>query len=169
MRRAIINTLTLILLWAIVAQVNDALSTVRLYVFAGGLFVAFAALTQPRPAGLAAVMFAGLLCDANTPVNFGLHMLLFATGHFILFQLRERVPREDAVSAIAVVLLTNLALFLVFSFTQIHASPAPAITWPRLIADLVCSQVILALITPWFFALQAGALAFARVPRLDTP
>lgn len=169
MRRAVIITLSLILLWAIVAQLNDALSAVRLYVFAGGLFVAFAALTQPRQPGLTAVMLAGLVCDANSPVTFGLHMLLFATAHFILFQLRERVPRDDAVSAIAVVLLTNLALFLVFSFTQIHGSPAPAVTWPRLIADLVCSQIFLALVTPWFFALQAGALAFARVPRLDVP
>ena len=51
-----------------------------------------------------------------------------------------------------------LALFLAFSFTQIHDSPAPATVWPRLIADLVCSQLFLVLVTPWFFALQAGAL-----------
>jgi rod shape-determining protein MreD len=169
MRRTIIITLSLLLLWAIVAQLNDALSTIRLYVFAGALFVAFAALTQPRRPGLIAVMLAGLICDANSPVSFGTHMLLFAAAHFILFQLRERVPRDDNVSAIAVVLLTNLALFLVFSFTQIHVSPMPAATWPRLIVDLVCSQIFLALVTPWFFALQAGALAFARVPRLDVP
>jgi hypothetical protein len=96
-------------------------------------------------------------------------MLLFAAAHFILFQLRERVPRDDNISLIAIVLVTNLALFLAFSFTQIHDSPAPAAIWPRLIADLVCSQLFLALVAPWFFALQAGALALARVPRHDLP
>ena len=167
MRRTLVIAGSLFLLWVIVVQLNDALSTVRVYVFAGALFVAFAALTQPRRAGLAAVMFAGLLCDAHIPVTFGTHMLLFATAHFILFHLRDRVPRDDNLSVIAVVLVTNLALFLVFSFTQIHDSPAAASTWTRLIADLVCSQVFLVLVTPWFFALQAGALALARVPRDD--
>jgi rod shape-determining protein MreD len=96
-------------------------------------------------------------------------MLLFATAHVTLFHIRDRVPRDDNISAIVVVLLTNLALFLAFSFTQIHDSPAPAAIWPRLIADLVCSQIFLVLVTPWFFALQAGALALARIPRDDVP
>ena len=169
MRRTLVLTGCLILLWTIVAQLNDALSGVRLYVFAGALFVAFTALTQPRRQGLIAVMLGGLVCDANAPVTFGTHMLLFAAAHVTLFHIRERVSRDDNTSAIVVVLLTNLALFLVFSFTQIHDSPAPSAVWPRLIADLVCSQVFLALVTPWFFALQAGALALARVPREDTP
>jgi rod shape-determining protein MreD len=112
-------------------------------------------------------MLGGLICDANAPVVFGTHMLLFAAAHVTLFHLRDRVPRDDNVSAIVVVLLTNLALFLVFSFTQIHDSPAPAAVWPRLIADLVCSQLFLVIVTPWFFALQAGALALARIPRDD--
>jgi rod shape-determining protein MreD len=147
--------------------VNDLLASLRVYVFAGALFVVFAALTQPRRTGLIAVMLGGLICDANTPVIFGTHMLLFATAHFTLFHIRERVPREDNLSAIVVVLLTNLALFLVFSFIQLRDSPMAAAVWPRLIADLVCSQVFLVLVTPWFFALQAGALALARVPRDD--
>ena len=169
MRRTFVLLASMFLLWIIVTQLNDALASLRVYVFAGSLFVAFAALTQPRRSGLIAVMLAGLICDAHTPVVFGSHMLLFAAAHFTLFHIRERVPRDDNVSAIVVVLLTNLALFLVFSFTQIHGSPAPAAIWPRLIADLVCSQIFLVLVTPWFFALQAGALALARVPRVDVP
>ena len=168
MRRTLVLAGSLLLLWTIVAQLNDALSGVRVYVFAGALFVAFTALTQPRRAGLVAVMLGGLICDANAPVTFGTHMLLFAATHVTLFHLRDRVPRGDNVSATVVVLLTNLALFLVFSFTQIHDSPSPAAVWPRLIADLVCSQLFLVLVTPWFFALQAGALALARVPREDS-
>ena len=167
MRRTLVLLGTLFLLWFIVTQLNDALASLRVYVFAGALFVAFSALTQPRRPGLVAVMLAGLICDANAPVTFGTHMLLFAAAHFTLFHLRERVPRDDNVAAIAVVLLTNLAAFLVFSFTQIHDSPAPGVVWPRLIADLVCSQLFLVIVTPWFFALQAGALALARVARDD--
>ena len=168
MRRAAILFATLILLWAVVAQLNHAVGSWRIYVFAGGLFVAFAALTQPRRAGLVASLCGGLVCDANTSVAFGTHMLLFAAAHLTLFHVRDRVPRDDNVSAIIVVLLTNLALFLVFSFTQIHASPSPAAIWPRLIMDLLCSQVFLAVVTPWFFALQARSLELGRLPRYET-
>lgn len=158
MRRGFALFATLVLLWGLVSIVNDALAPRRIYLFAGGLFVAYSALTQPRRTGLIVSMLGGLLCDANVPVVFGTHMLLFAAAHLTLLNVRDRVPRHDNVAAIVVVLLTNLALFLVFSFGQIHDSPAPAAVWPRLIADLLCSQVFLALITPWFFALQGATM-----------
>jgi cell shape-determining protein MreD len=165
MRRTLTLFATSLVLWMIVAQLNHALTGVRVYLFAGGLFVAFAALTQPARAGLAASLLAGLVCDANAPVAFGTHVLLFAAAHLTIFHVRDRVPRDDNIGAVIVVLLSNLALFLVFSFGQIHGSPAPAAVWPRLIADLLGSQIFLVLVTPWFFALQARALRLARVPR----
>lgn len=168
MRRTLALFASSLVLWTLVTQLNDALAGAHVYLFTGALFVAFAALTQPHGAGLAATILGGLVCDAHAPVPFGLHALLFAAVHLALFRVRDRVPRGDNISAIVVVLLANLALFLMFSFTQIHASPSPAAIWPRLIADLACSQVFLALVTPWFFALQAGALALARVSRFDT-
>lgn len=167
MRRTLVLFATSLLLWALVSQLNDALAALRVHVFAGGLFVVFAALTQPRRPGLAATMLAGLVCDAHAPVAFGLHLMLFVFAHVLIFHVRERVAREDAISITVVALLTNLALFLLLSFTQIHSSPAPASAWPRLIADMVASQLVLALVTPWFTALQARALVVARVPRFD--
>lgn len=165
MRRTLTLLATLALLWTIFAQINHALAAWRIYLFGGALFVAYSALTQPLRPGFAATILGGMICDANSPVTFGTHILLFAAAHLALFQIHERVPRDDNLSAIVVVLLTNLALFLVFSFLQIHHSPVPAAMWPRLITDLVCSQVFLVLVTPWFFALQARALVLTRADR----
>lgn len=162
MRRFLTLSLTLLLLWALVAQVNDFLAGYRVYLFAGGLFVAFAALTQPLRAGIFASCVGGLICDANAPVTFGVHLLLFAIAHATLFHARERVPREDNIAVIIVTLLTNLALFVVFSFGQIQDAPAPAALGPRLLADLVCSQLFLVLVTPWFFALQNRSLELSQ-------
>ena len=168
MRRTLTLFATLLVLWALLAQANHALTGFRVYLFAGALFVAFAALTQPRGPGLAASLLGGLVCDANAPVAFGIHLLLFGAAHLTLWRIRDRVPRDDHVAATIVVLLTNLTLFLVFSFAQIHDSPSPAAIWPRLIADLICSQIFLAAITPWFFALQARSLVLTRVTRGDS-
>ncbi len=169
MRLSLVTALTLLLLWTLVAQVNHALAELRVYLFVGSLFVVFAALKLPLCSGLGASLLSGLLCDANSPVDFGTHTLLFAAAHAVVFHLRDRLPRDDTIARLIVALLTNLALFLVFSFIQIARSPAPAAAWPRLIADLVCSQVFLALIAPWVFALQHRALVLTGTTRELTP
>ena len=85
----------------------------------------------------------------------------------MVFHLRDRVPRDDTAARVVVALLLNLAMFLLFALAQMGRLPAPAAVWPRLLADLLCSQLVLALIAPWFFALQARVLALAGVERAD--
>jgi len=165
MRHTLVTFLTLLLLLALVAEINHVLSGLRVYVFVGALYVVYAALMLPWRAGLATTLLGGLLCDANAPVWFGTHVLLFAATFAVISHLGNRLPRDDTVARVIVALLANLALFLLFSFTQIAGSPVPGGAWLRLIADLVCSQILLALIAPWFFALQHRALLLARVER----
>lgn len=165
MRRTLVTFFTLLLLWVVLGQVNHALAGKHVYLFVGGLFVAYAALQLPPRDGLAAVLLAGLLCDANTPVPFGLHTLLFAAAYAVVFHVRDHVPREETVARVFVALLVNLALFLVISFVLVGRGPAPGAVWPRLFFDLLWSQLFLAVIAPWFFALQARALVLARVER----
>lgn len=158
MRRTLALFATLFLLWAIVAQVNHALSGVHVYLWIGGLFVTYSALALPLRSGLAASLLGGLLVDATTSVSFGLHALLFALAHTFIFNIRDRLPRDETTARVIVALFANLALFLVFSFLQIGRVPTPSTVWPRLILDLLCSQVFLTLVAPWFFALQARTL-----------
>ncbi|HVU32455.1 MAG TPA: hypothetical protein VHE61_03410 [Opitutaceae bacterium] len=165
MRRTLTLFLSLLVLWTVVTQLNHALTSMHIYLFTGALFVTFAALTQPFGSGFWASALAGLVFDANTPVAFGTHLLLFGATHVVLFRLRDRVPRNDTFTRVSVAVLANLVLFLVFSFVETIHSPAPAANWPRLLMDLVCSQVFLALVAPWAFALQARALEIARVRR----
>lgn len=165
MRRTLVTFLTLLVLWVLVAQVNHLLGPAQVFLFVGGLFVAYAALMLPLRDGLAAVLMAGLLCDATEPVRFGTHLLLFAAAHAVVFNIRDRLPREETVARVIVALLVNLALFLVLSFALVGRGPSPGELWPRLILDLVCSQLFLALVAPWFFALQMRTLVLTRVER----
>jgi rod shape-determining protein MreD len=55
-------------------------------------------------------------------------------------------------------LLANLGLFLALGFLRIDAGGESARSWMRSFADLLFSQVVLALIAPWFFALQQRML-----------
>jgi rod shape-determining protein MreD len=162
MRRFLATFATLVLLWAFVSQLNHELAPLHVFLFVDGLFVAYAALVLPWGTGFAAVLAAGMVCDANAAAPFGLQVVLFAAAHAVLFHLRDRLPRDEMVGRVAIALLTNFALLLALSFLQIDRGPFAAARWIRLGSDLVCSQLFLALVAPWFFALQEKALVLAR-------
>jgi hypothetical protein len=151
--------LTLLVLWLLLAQVNHSLAPWHVYLFAGGLFVTLAALELPLRPGFAAILAAGMVCDANAPVPFGTHTLMFAVTYAVLFRLRDRLPHEELVGRVAIVLIANFALF--FGLTLLRLRPVPAGAWPRLVSDLLLSQVFVGLIAPWYFSLQQRALALA--------
>jgi rod shape-determining protein MreD len=162
MRRAFVIFATLILLWAVVLELNHALSPWHVYVWIGGLFVTYAALALPLRTGVFASLLGGMLCDASAPIPFGTHALLFAATHVVIFNIRDRVPRDETAARVIVTLLANFALSLVFSLFLISRLPSLANAWPRMLWDLICSQLLIVLIAPWFFALQAAALEIAR-------
>jgi rod shape-determining protein MreD len=162
-RRWLITFATMLLLWSLVGHVNYYLAPYGVSLFAGGLLVTFAALRLSLRNGLMATMLAGLAIDAFEPVPFGTHLLLFAGLHVVLFRLRTRFPREETVFGVVVALLANLALFLALSLLTFGDQPAASAAWLRLFADLGCSQVLIAVVAPWFFALQRRALELGRV------
>lgn len=156
---------TLLLLWAVVAQLNHSISAMRVHLFVGALYVVSHALLLPIRTGVTVTVLGGLLCDATTPVPFGTHAILLVTAHVVVWNLRDRLPRDTTAGRVVIVLVVNLGLFLALSFIQIHRSPDPAAVWPRLLVDLLCSQILLSLITPWFLALQQRSLALAGARR----
>jgi len=169
MRAAAAVFLTLYLLRALVAEANTMLSGAHVWLFAGGLYVAYAALALPLRQSLPATLLAGLLCDAASPVAFGTHAALFGAAHLGLFAARERLPRDSTAVRAGAALLLNLAFFLALSAARLRLAPAAASAWPRVFSDLVWSEAAVALAAPWFFALQARTLELARVqpPRID--
>lgn len=165
MRRAAAIALPVLIVWTLVAEANHLAAPWRIHLFAGALYVAPLTLLHAPGTAFWAILATGLLGDATTPVPAGTHVFLFLALHAVLSRLRDRIPHEDGVSRTVVTLLSNLGLFLVFSFTLIHESPAPAAAWPRLLFDLLCSQVVLAVVTPWCFALHVRSLALCGAGR----
>ena len=80
MRNAAVIFLAQMLLVCLVAQVNHALAGAHVYLFVGGLLIAYSALALPWHAGLAASFLVGCACDAAAPIRFGTQALLFATA-----------------------------------------------------------------------------------------
>jgi rod shape-determining protein MreD len=162
MRGAVALFLTLYVLRALVAEANSALSGMHIWLFAGGLFVAYSALAMPFREGFAASVLGGLLCDAVTPVAFGTHGALFGAAHAVVYNARERLQRDETPVRVLVALLLNLALFIALTVVRLRMNHGAPVAWPRILSDLVWSQLVLLLIAPWFFALQVRTLELAR-------
>lgn len=147
-----------LLLALVLGQINHLLAPWHLHVWCGGLFVTFAALRLGYRTGAISVFLAGLLLDADAPVAFGTQAFLFLATHAVVFTLRARIPREETVVAVMFALFANLGLFLALCFLRLDPTSFPAQTWLRAFADLLVSQLVLALIAPWFFAVQTRLL-----------
>lgn len=133
------------------------------YLYLGGLFTTFAALRLDARNGWIAIILTGLVADSQTPAPFGTSVVLLGLVYAALLYGRHRFPRDEPLFGTVVALFTNLFLFLALSFLLVGTHPRPAHTWLRLFTDLIASQLVIALITPWFLALQAQAFALLRI------
>jgi rod shape-determining protein MreD len=143
-----------LLLWWLVSIANHHLAPHSKYLYVAGIFVVYAALRLTPRQGMAATAVTGLAIDALEPVPFGMHFVLLGLVHATLLYGRRRFPRQEPLFATVVALLANLFVFIAVSFVLIGDNPRPASAWPRLFVDLVLSQFMIAIITPWFIALQ---------------
>ncbi|HXB01780.1 MAG TPA: hypothetical protein VNV15_03050 [Opitutaceae bacterium] len=168
MPRLLPTLLPLVLLSLLVSQLNHVLAPWHVSLFVGGLLVVFAALRLDFDTGFAAVFLTGLLGDAASPVRFGTQAFLFATAFTLIFSVRGRLPRGEMLVSLVFALLANLGIFIALSLLLLAHTPLPFGVWPRLLLNLLCSQVFLALIAPWFFALQTRTLALAGFEPRDT-
>ncbi|HTQ29655.1 MAG TPA: hypothetical protein VMI53_00455 [Opitutaceae bacterium] len=160
--RTLLALLPLVLLNLLVAQINHIVAPWHVYFFVGGLLVVFAALRLDFRSGFIAVFLAGLFVDAGEPLLrlgshefFGIHAFLYAAAQVLIFSVRGRLPHEETLVSLMFALFANLGIFIVLSLLFIAGLPGSLGGWTRLLSDLICSQVLVAVIAPWFFALQA--------------
>jgi len=169
--RWLVVLLANLLLWSLLGTANHYLArfsflwldycSIHLYV--GGLFVVYPALRLSSKHGWIAISLTGLMMDALQPVPFGADMILLGLVYATLIYGRHRFPREGSVFGVVVALFSNLFLIICLSFMLIGASPRPGEAWIRVFGDLIASQCVILLITPWFLALQDRGMELAGI------
>jgi rod shape-determining protein MreD len=80
-----------------------------------------------------------------------------------LQHVRHRLNRHEGLIIVMVILIANLGLFLAVSAVAVRLLPDAGGLTSRVFSDLIASQLTLALVAPWFLALQAKALEIAGV------
>lgn len=165
MRRTLVFFLTQFLLWVLVSQANHKLSPWGISLFFGGLFVGLSALHFGRREALIGAFGTGFLHDVGTPLPFGTHALIFAAAVVFIQHVRHRFSRHEGLVTVMVILITNLGLFLAVSAVAVRLLPDAVGLTTRVFSDLIASQIALALVSPWFLALQTRTLELAGFSR----
>lgn len=168
-RRALMLLLTSLLLAVLLGQLNHYLGAWQFHVWCGGLYITLAALRLDFRTGATTAFLTGLMLDAGSPVIFGTHALLFLAAHAVIFNARARAPRDETLVGVIIALLANLGLFLALCFLRIGDTSNPGDAWMRNFADLALSQIVLALIAPWFFVVQIRTLKLGGVGLRQNP
>lgn len=143
-------------------QANHYLASWQLHLWLGALVVTPVALRLAYRPGLLLVLLSGLLWDSTMPVPFGLHAILFALGHLIVFRVRARLAREETPVIVLVTVLANLGLLVAVNLLHLGAAPDPAGAGTRLLIDLLLAQIVIALLAPWYTALLLRGLELVR-------
>lgn len=147
-----------LVLWTLCNQLNHTLSTWAFTITCGGLIVTFPALRLEHRDGWKIVFLLGLFFDADTPVRFGTHAVLFLTLFTVIHHFRQRVPRDEPLLGAIIAIVANIVILGVFTLLYLGRNPEPARMIARLISESALSSVAIALVAPWYFAFQEKTL-----------
>jgi len=158
-----------VFLW-VMGQVNHHLTALPLgdsrgplYLFVGGLPIAFAALRLSLGQALAVSIPTALAMEAGTPIPFGTLMLPAAACVCLAIGFRGAFNRFDRMTVVLAVLLINLVLISALTLV----TGAFRLQGPRLALDLLASQLVAVLLSGWYFAAELALLRLFGID-LDT-
>ena len=147
-----------IVLWTITAQINHYLAPWHLNLFTGGLVLAFPALRLPWRDTWRIALPLGLWHDAASAATFGAYTMLFLLAAALIHRFRTRMPRTDTIAGIITAILANTGIIVLLSIALAIRVPIPdGIVW-TLALNIILSAIFIALVAPWYFALQTQAL-----------
>lgn len=144
-------------------QLNHYLAHLPVSLFLYGLCLPVAGLRLRFRPGFIAMFLSGLVIDAARPVPFGSTALLLSALFTGWHAVRTRLPREGVAAAVLGALLANVVIFLAQPLLLGPSVALASTTASRVLVDLLCSQVAIVLLGPWFCALQEQALLLRGV------
>ena len=156
---AVLQALGLIML----SQLNQSLSTLSLFLFIHGLFIAFPALFLPLGQGFATVVIFAIFYDSGESWNIGTSLVPCLSAFTIIYSLRNRIRYQRVRVLKMVILFTNFALFIYYTILagQRFEFTAPFIFLNLL--HLVVSQLVLQVVAGWLVSYHKQVLQMFRV------
>ncbi len=159
LRHALVALLANLILLFLALEFNSSLAPLAIYLIVGGIFTVYPAFQLKLIAGLPVVLLTGAIWDAATPGTFGLHMFALGAIFMILHRLRHRFRSRRTFHLAVVSCEANLVLIVILGLWYIPGT-ALATYGLRFALETLLSEVVVFLLSYWFFDLQEKCVDF---------
>lgn len=150
-------------LYFLITEFNDSIARTSITLFLPGLFLAYPALNLRFYPALFCNVVTGLLIDATSPVPFGSTAIIFLLIQLVINKYRSNIKKNNLYHGWVISQVTNL---IIFSFVTLYFNAAHLFEigiFVRTVFDFIISQLILALLTPWYLSLVKQMVSFTGV------
>lgn len=155
----ILQAIGLILL----SQLNQTLTTLSLFLFVNGLFLAFPALYLPLGQGIVLVFLFSIFYDSGESWSIGTSLIPNLVVFTIVFYLRNRINHDRREVIKPVVLLINLILFLYYTvLAGLRFEVNSQFVFLNL-THLLVSQIILFIASGWLISYHKSVLLMFNI------
>lgn len=155
----ILQAIGLILL----SQLNQTLTTLSLFLFINGLFLAFPALYLPLGQGVVLVFLFSIFYDSGESWSIGTSLIPNLVVFTIVFYLRNRINHDRREVIKPVVLLINLILFLYYTvLAGLRFEVNSQFVFLNL-THLLVSQIILFISSGWLISYHKSVLLMFNI------
>lgn len=151
------------LLYFFVNQLNAALGAKGIYLSLDALYILFAALYFSNYHGLIITAASALTVDAVLPSHFGTNLIIYTIALLTIGRMKIRLRRENPYHVILIALVINLLIILTFTLVTEREGIMSGWFWIRLITDLFLSELVIAIIAPWYLNLQRILLLYLGI------
>ena len=165
--RYLILLLSNIALIACTQLVNHGLSSTGISITPYGLLVVFPAIHLPVFPAFAIAFVSGLWIDAGHPSNPAVFVYALPLLTYLALRLRIKLQRENRFHGLLLAQALNGLLIFALALSFGFAHGASPVYWTRIAVDFAVSQLVLLLVTRWFFEFQYSMLRLAGIEILE--
>jgi len=134
------------------AQVNYYLSPFGINILITGMLLSFSSLVLSHTQGALSLIPIAFYLDSHSPLPFGSSLIILIGLHYLTVGFRSQFRRESSGISLAVSLIANLAIHLLYTFFAIIYIGSEGLNALHIGLNLLCSSLVIAFLNPYYLS-----------------
>lgn len=134
------------------SQVNYYLSPYGINILVTGMLLSFSSLVLNHTQGALSLIPIAFYLDSHSPLPFGSSLIILIGLHYFTVGFRSQFRRETLGISLAVSLIANLAIHLLYSLFAIAYLGSEGLDPLHIGLNLLCSSLVIALLNPYYIS-----------------
>ena len=134
------------------SQVNFYLSPYGIHILITGMLVSFSSLVLSHTQAAFSLIPIAFCLDSNSPLPFGSSLIILIGLHYLIVVFRYQLRRESEGISLAVSLIANLAIHLLYSLFTLLYLGSEGLNSLHIGLNLLCSSLAIAFLNSYYLS-----------------